>query len=388
MLNPMIFVMIGLFFAAFTGINYYVGLRGWQAIGSHLPFLQGNVYWIAFWIIALSYLAGRLGEKYFPGVLSHFLILLGAYWLATMFYFILSLAIIDLIRFINRGLHFLPDWLARNPAVNPTFGLLVFVLVIGVVVYGAWNARHPRVQHYDVSIAKRADSIRQMKVVMVSDIHLGTIVKNAQLTQMVEMVNRQKPDLIIFAGDIIDESVEPFVELQMADSFRQLRAKYGVYAALGNHEYIGGHAEEAVHYLQQAGVKVLRDEVVNVAGSFYVAGREDSSRERFAGGKRKPLAQVLGSVDRSLPVIVIDHQPSQLEEAQNQGVDLQLSGHTHKGQLWPNELITRRLFEDDWGLLRKGNFQLIVSSGYGTWGPPVRVGASPEIVDITLNFSR
>lgn len=381
----MIFVVIGVFFATFAGINYYVGLRGWQGIVSHLPFLPVKLYWIGFWIIALSYLAGRVGEKYLPGSISQSLILLGAYWLAAMFYFVLILVIIDLIRLLNRVFHFLPGW-TQNP--TPAFGLGVLVLVLGIVVYGAWNARRPQIQHYDISINKRAGALGQIKVVMVSDIHLGTIVKNGQLQQMVDMVNRQNPDLIILAGDVIDESVEPFVELQMANSFRQLRARYGVFAALGNHEYIGGNAEEAVYYLQQAGVRVLRDEYVKVAGSFYIVGREDSSRERFAGGKRKPLVQVLNSLDRSLPVIVIDHQPSQLEEAQTQGVDLQLSGHTHRGQLWPNGLITRRLFENDWGYLLKGNSQFIVSSGFGTWGPPVRVGAKPEIVEITLNFAR
>lgn len=140
-------------------------------------------------------------------------------------------------------------------------------------------------------------------------------------------------------------------------------------------------------YLEGAGVNVLRDRWLKVAGSFYVIGRDESSKARFTGEKRLDLQDLLKGVDNSLPLILLDHVPSQLQEAQAQGIDLQLSGHTHRGQLFPNQFITSKIFEDDWGLLRKGNYQIIVSSGFGTWGPPIRVGNKPEIVDITMRFA-
>ncbi len=384
-MNPLFFLVVGVFFLIYAGLNYYIGLRGWQALFSHQPFVNHYAYWLVFWLIALSYLAGRIGEKYYPGWLSHWLTLVGAYWLGAMFYFVLILAGIDLIRLLDRLFRFLPGW-ARVAGIAPAVGLCVFLLVSGLLLFGAWNARHPKVQRYHLALPKPAGNLTQLHAVMVSDVHLGTIVKNGQLVKMVDMVNSLKPDIVLFAGDVIDESVEPFVEQQMADSFRRLQSRYGVYAVLGNHEYIGGHAEEVVQYLREAGVQVLRDQYVKVAGSFYLAGRDDSSRERFGAGKRKDLAALLSGVDRRAPLILLDHQPTDLENAQIQGVDLQLSGHTHLGQMFPNQLITGRMYEDDWGLLRKGNLQVIVSSGFGTWGPPIRLGNSPEVVDIVLDF--
>ncbi len=387
MMNPLFFLLIGVFFLIYGGINYYIGLRGWQALFSYIPFANHYAYWIVFWLIALSYLAGRIGEKYYPGWLSHWLTLVGAYWLGAMFYFVLVVAGVDLIRFLDRFWHFLPGWAQGNAGINPALGLIIFLLVSGLLVYGAWNARHPIVQRYHLAVSKQAGNLKQLHAVMVSDVHLGTIIKNGQLVKMVDMVNSLKPDIILFAGDVIDESVEPFVEQQMAASFRRLQARYGVYAVLGNHEYIGGHADEVVQYLREAGVQVLRDQYVKVAGSFYLAGREDSSRDRFGAGKRMDLSTLLTGVNRRAPLIMLDHQPTDLENAQRQGVDLQLSGHTHRGQMFPNQLITGRIYEDDWGLLRKGNFQVIVSSGFGTWGPPIRIGNSPEVVDIVLDFA-
>ncbi len=238
-----------------------------------------------------------------------------------------------------------------------------------------------------LTIAKQAGPLKQLHVVMVSDIHLGTIVHNGNLTKMVNMVNELKPDLILFAGDVFDENIESSNKQQVSDTFRKLSAPYGVFAVLGNHEYIGGNAEEAINYLGEAGVKVFRDSSQKIADSFYIIGRDDRSGTRFNGVPRQDLKNILQGVDRSLPIILMDHQPSQLEEPAEQGVDLQLSGHTHNGQLFPIQYITRRIFEKDWGLLQKNDFHLIVSSGYGTWGPPIRVGNTPEVVDIVIKFN-
>jgi hypothetical protein len=277
---------------------------------------------------------------------------------------------------------------AINQSLNPAVGLTVFILVGGIVSYGAWNARHPQINHYDLSIDKRAGSLKQLHVVMVSDIHLGTIINNDYLTRMVNSINQLKPDLVLFPGDVFDENIESIDEEQTVVNFRKLSAPYGVFAVLGNHEYIGGNAEAAIKCLGEAGVKVLRDSSQEIAGSFNLVGRDDRSGARSTGIKRRDLKTLLQGVNHSLPILLMDHQPLQLAEPEEEGVDLQLSGHTHAGQLYPIRLITQRMFEDDWGYLRKGNFQLIVSSGYGTWGPSVRIGNNPEIVDITITFKQ
>jgi len=386
MTNPL-FILVGtVIFLVFGGLNYYIGLRGWQALFCYVPFLSSKVYWSVFLLLSFSYLISRFSEKFLPTVLYEGMTIVGAYWMAFMFYFLLIITSLDLLRWFDRWLRIVPLEIKRS--LNPALGLIVIVLVVGIVSYGAWNASHPRINHYDLTIAKKAGSLKQLHVVMVSDIHLGTIVHNDHLTKLVNQVNELKPDLVLFAGDVFDEDIESTNKQQVADTFRKLGATYGAFAVLGNHEYIGGNAEEAIKYLGEAGVKVLRDSSQEIAGSFYLIGRDDLSGSRFNGAKRQDLKTILQGVNRSLPIILMDHQPSHLDEPVEQGVDLQVSGHTHSGQLFPIQLITQRIFEQDWGFLRKGDFQLIVSSGYGTWGPPIRVGNTPEIVDITLTFKQ
>lgn len=384
MTNPL-FILIGIVvFFVYGFLNIYIGLRGWQTLFSFVPYLSSKVYWPVFFLFSFSYIFSRLFEKFLPTVLHEILTILGAYWMAFMFYSLLVIAFLDLLRLINNWLQLIPPEIKQN--LNPALGLTVFILVIGLISYGAWNASHPRIKHYDITIAKPAGSLKQLHVVMASDIHLGTIVHNDQLTKLVNKVNELKPDLILFAGDVFDEDIESKNKLQVADNFRRLAATYGTFAVLGNHEYIGGNADDAIKYLSEAGVKVLRDSSQEISGSFYLVGRDDLSSSRIKGVKRQDLKTIMQGMDRSLPIILMDHQPSHLEEPVEQGVDLQVSGHTHDGQLFPIQYITQRIFEQDWGFLRKGDFQLIVSSGYGTWGPPIRIGNTPEIVDITISF--
>jgi predicted MPP superfamily phosphohydrolase len=383
-MNPVFILIIGVTFLIYGGLNYYIGLRGWQTLFSYIPFLNSHVYWLIFWLLAIAFVFARFSRKFIPKGLYEGLTVIGAYWLAFMYYFVLLIAVFDLLYLMNDRLGVIPKETIK--IWTPAMGLIVLGLVISIVGYGVWNARHPRVKHYDITIDKHAGSLRQLHVVMVSDIHLGTIIHNDYLTKMVAMVNQLKPDLILFAGDVFDENVETVNKQQMTYNFRKLNAQYGTYAVLGNHEYIGGNAEEAINYLTAAGVKVLRDSVLEIDNSFYLVGRDDRSGVHFNGGERADLKTLLQRTDRSFPIIVIDHQPQHLPEAEEQGVDLQLSGHTHAGQLFPIRLITGRIFENDWGYMCKGNFQLVVSSGYGTWGPPIRVGNTPEIVDITMTF--
>lgn len=174
----------------------------------------------------------------------------------------------------------------------------------------------------------------------------------------------------------------------MSEILCGLSPKFGSFAVLGNHEYYGGQVEQAVRHLQQGGIRVLRDETVKVADSFYIVGRDYRGAGRFTGQQRKELQVIMKGIDGSLPIILLDHEPVCLEEAKQAGVDLQLSGHTHKGQFFPNQLVTGMMFDIDWGYLRRENLQVIVSSGFGTWGPPIRIGNRPEIVDIMIHFDK
>lgn len=374
------------FFIIFIGIyciiNYYVGFRIWQGLNHWIPSLSARIYWPLFWIIAFSYLIGRAGNGYLPAAVSRSFSILGSYWFAVLYYMFLILLVIDLLRLIHYVFPFLPAVLTNPRNVTGAVGILIFSLLL----YGAWNARHPRIVRYDVTIPKAAGSLTELKAVMVSDVHLGIIINNGRLARLVDEINAQNPDIVFMPGDIIDESVKPAVEQKMEENFERIRPKYGVYACLGNHEYIGGNVAEISHYLKQAGVKLLRDETVKVADAFYVVGRDDSTRDQLGKQSRGSLESILRGTDRSLPLILLDHKPVRFGESEAQGIDLQLSGHTHLGQLFPNQLITRRIFEVDWGYYRKNGFQAIVSDGYGTWGPPIRIGNRPELVVITVHF--
>ncbi len=379
-------VVIGIVILIYGLLNYYIGLRGWQFLVKHIAFINSKVYWIGFWVIVFSYIASRLGSTFLPNSIAYALKYIGSYWLGAMFYFLLIFIIVDVLHLLIKWsniLNFIPQ-LGSFPPI--AFGLLIFLIVITILIYGTWNAKNPQVVTYNISIPKETKNYSSLEVVLVSDIHLGTIVNNERLNDMVAKINALEPDIVLMAGDIIDENVKVFVEQGMVETFKKLKPKIGSYAVLGNHEYIGGSPEDAKKHLQEAGIKVLTDSYINVENSFYIVGRDDKSGSHFTGEKRKNLAEILEGVDKTKPILLLDHQPTHLEEADKEGVDLQLSGHTHRGQLFPNHLITQKIFEVDWGYLKKENLQVIVSSGFGTWGPPIRVGNKPELVQIKIDF--
>ena len=366
----------------FAAINYYIGLRGWQAFHRWLP---GWGYWTVFILLAGAYLAGRFLERAFPQSPASILTIIGSYWLGFMYYALLLVVLIDIVRLLYRWWHFIPANVLHSPQWVGVAGVSLLLLIMS---YGIWNALHPIVRHYDLTIDKDGGDYRTFHAVLVTDIHLGRIVNARRLAGLVERVNALHPDVVLLGGDTIDEDVGPFAEQQMPAIFQRLNAPLGCYAIFGNHEYLGGQAEEAARCIRDAHIIVLRDQTTLVANSFYLVGRDDLSSRRTTHRRRAALSDLLQGIERNRPIIMLDHQPFHLEEAEEAGVDLQLSGHTHRGQLYPNNYITHAVFEDDWGYLRKGACQFIVSCGYGTWGPPLRTGNTPEIVDMTIHFRK
>jgi uncharacterized protein len=369
----------------YTALNYYIGLRGAQAFAILLSPRGLRVGWILFWAAVYLYPAARLLQRWIPSPLDRWLIHAGSYWMAVMVYMLMIVIILDVGRLLLGAATVnvsVPTW------VKPVAGVLVLSTVFVLLVYGTWNARNPRVVHYQVHLSPGNESVakgRTIQTAMVSDIHLGTIIRNNRLEKLVRELSELNPDLILFVGDIIDENVNHFIDEQMDKTLGELNPPLGMYAVLGNHEYYGGHLEEIVLHLEQAGIKVLRDEAHMIADSFYLAGREDLASEQMLRKPRKSLNEVLAGIDpHRVPVVLMDHQPKTWTEARDAGVRLQVSGHTHRGQLFPFGWITQRLFDEDWGKLEQDGGTLIVSSGYGTWGPPIRTGNRPEIVMITL----
>jgi predicted MPP superfamily phosphohydrolase len=205
------------------------------------------------------------------------------------------------------------------------------------------------------------------------------------LSNIIDKVNSLHPDIVLIPGDFADEKTGWLEKNGIGKSFLRLKPKYGVYASTGNHEYIVG-INNIPKFIFDHNIKLLRDESILIDNSFYLAAREDYSKGQFTGEQRKPLNLILNGKNGNYPVILMDHTPFKMDEAEKNNVDLQLSGHTHHAQLWPLNYITGLIYEKDWGYLKKGNTQYYVTCGVGTWGPPVRTGSTTEIVNIKVKF--
>ena len=375
-------IFISIAIAVFAGINVHIFFAGRSAIPQDYQFW----YNLVFIFFSASYLVGRFVERSGAIWLSTPLVWVGSFWLAAMAYFFLIILCIDLLRLINFIVPYFPSIITNNLAQTRQVTVVsVFVIVTVTVFAGYLNARTPSVKTLELTIPKNAHGIKSLNIAMASDIHLGTLVSKSHLEEIVKDINALNPDLVLLPGDVVDEDLGPVIRQNLGETLRSIRSKYGVFAITGNHEYIGG-VEPACRYLTEHGIVMLRDSCVEIAGSFTLVGREDRSLRQFEGKRRKPLEEIMASVDKTLPIILMDHQPFQLDEAVKNGVDLQLSGHTHHGQLWPFNYITEKVYELSWGYLKKGNTHFYVSCGAGTWGPPVRTGNTPEIMNVRVRF--
>jgi uncharacterized protein len=377
-------IIISIVIGIYALANLYVFNRGLQALPS--IFWVKAVYTVVFVALASAYLLSRSIERTNLFSLHHLAYWAGTMWLAVLLYLFIAVLFFDLLRLVNLGFHFLPsqDTIQYLQLKQITLAGTLSVIFM-LLAYGKWNAAHPGLKKLEVAVHKHAGSVKQLNLVMVSDIHLGSLFGKRKVERMVESINALHPDLVLLVGDILDEAQNPIFHDNTGASLKNIQSALGVYAVTGNHEYIGG-VNAAVKYLETLNVKFLRDTSELINNSFYLAGREDKDSGRSLGRERKTLSEVLNGINHQLPIILLDHQPYHLEEAQNNGVDLQLSGHTHNGQFWPFNQITKKVYEISWGYLQKGATHVYVSCGYGTWGPPVRVGNKPEIVQIMLRF--
>ena len=382
-INPFFIGAFIVFFSIYLAVNYFVGFHFFKSV-QNLIEPYSFFYWAAYTLLAISFFAAKLGRRIFPGHVNDLVAITGDYWLAATYYALLFWIAADILHFMVDLIY--PSKTSGYPSLYWGFGILS--LIIALLIYGTWNARHPRVIHYDITINKTANGLSQLHAVMVSDIHLGLVMDNGRLEEMVNSINKLEPDIVFLAGDTIDEDVKLFLNQRMPEIIRKLESKFGVYAVLGNHEYIGGNSELAAEYLRQAGAIVLIDEYIKVNNQFYVVGRNERMAGYMTGKQRLELSRLMNGIDHSLPIILLDHQPHKLEEGQRNGIDLQLSGHTHNGQFFPNNLFAKHFFEHSWGYLRRGEYQVIVSAGYGTWGPPIRIGNYSEIIDLCISFKK
>ncbi|MNM30277.1 putative metallophosphoesterase [compost metagenome] len=361
-------------------VNFYIGYHLWLLLKAWFPGTRGAIYWPLFWVAALSYLICRLPWPHALKPAARLLKVIGSYYLALMEFAVILLPLADL-------LYGILTW----SGIRPHFyvlevGTVVAVLLLVLMIWGSRNAWSTVLRLHELSVAKPLGGQEKLTIAVASDLHLGNIVGNRHLKKMVDRMNAMKPDIILLAGDVLDDSIEPFVRNRMSEQLARLSAKHGVFAVLGNHEYYGGDIGQYTEIMRSIGIRVLQDEVAEAAG-VYIVGRKDKTAESMEPGGRKSVADLLEDLDLTRPVIMMDHQPTGFAAAAEAGVDVLLSGHTHRGQIAPNHWITKRLFELDWGYLNKNNLHVIVSSGYGTWGPPIRLASRSEIISLSLTPS-
>jgi uncharacterized protein len=378
----LIFILIVL--SIHSLVNYYIFIRGWQGLEL---FPSVRFYYLGIFIFFfLAYIVARILESFGHSIVTEILNWSGSFWFAAMLYFFLIILLLDIVRASNHFIHFLPAGLFLNYA-KTKFVILISAsaFVVLLIVYGFINASIVRIKTLEMTVSKTVSKNKTLNIVLLSDIHLGTIIGPNKLTRIVNKINSLNPDIVLFAGDVVDENIKPVIKKNLGKLLENIKSKYGTYAITGNHEFIGG-VGPAVDYLQKHKVKFLRDTAVLIDSTFWLMGRNDKDMPRFTGKKRMSLDSIMQQVDKSFPVIMMDHQPFHLEEAANHGVDIQFSGHTHDGQIFPLNYITRAIYHPDWGYRVIDKTQYYVSCGVGTWGPPLRIGNYPEIVNVKVTF--
>lgn len=321
--------------------------------------------WAAKWGIALLFLLWMVSAFAGMGIRNRAsiptitaLYEIGHPWMIAHLYLFIAFLLADigmLARFVPKG------WFVGNGyTMAALLGIVAIVLAAGGIHY-----KHKYREEFTLRTGKALQ--RPLTIVLASDLHLGYSNRKAELSRWIDLINAERPDLVLFAGDIVDISLRPLLEGDYAREFARIQAP--IFTVLGNHEYIGNEAD-AETFFADAGITLLRDSVACFEGITLI-GRDDRSNP-----VRKPLSAL--SVPSENFTILLDHQPYHLEEAEEAGIDFQFSGHTHRGQVWPLNWVTDAMFEKSWGHHRRGSTQYYVSSGLGIWGPKIRIGTRSE----------
>ena len=335
-------------------------------------------------MLAVLFIVAKILESKHSSVITDALNIVGGFWLAFMLYGFLFFLLSDIILIILR----IPGILKGDSIlIYRKWSFIIIASTSILLIAGGFiNAIIPVTKEYNITINKPAGEVKTLRIAAVSDIHLGSIIRKRSLKKMSRMIKDMKPDIVLLLGDIVDGEIGPVLSGDLLQYFTWPESTDGLYAITGNHEFIGG-AGRTIPYIESKGIRVLKDEIVTLPGGIQLIGRIDRDSFRFYGKERMQLGELMKQADTSKPVILLDHQPFHLDESEKYGVDLELSGHTHNGQMWPLNYVTAMIYELSYGYLKKGNSQFIVSSGYGLWGPRVRSGSRSEVMMINITFT-
>jgi len=379
-ITPGIIFAIILMFSFYGGINYYIARKIYLWLCSFSTNLNVYIYTGTYILLALSMFLAFLP---IPSSIKRVFSYISSHWMVIFVYLLLFFLASDLVVLLGRLTNLIPTPIPQS--VRFCAGLVVVLLTTGFVSYGLFNANQIKYVSYDIGL-KEKTLFPELKIVLISDLHLGAVNSEKNLSNIIQGINNLNPDIVCIAGDIFNDDLNALRNPSGAiDLFKSITPTYGTYACLGNHD--GGKTfQEMIHFLEQSNIKLLNDEYVTVDERLVLIGRVDPSPiGGFGGLERKEITDIITSIDTSLPVVVMDHNPSNIKQYGKE-VDLILAGHTHQGQIFPGNLITNAIFTVDYGYYRKNSDspRVIVTSGAGTWGMPMRIGTNNEIVTITL----
>ena len=396
--------MIAVFLApVYLALCVYIFIRGVRWLSTCHGFFAKK--WVRAVLIGVyAFLAFSILIAFWmpESLLRRILKLISNYWLGTLLYLILTIAVADILRFLLKRVNFPGKEKLFSRAGHAVVGGICFAVITAFTVTGIVTAQTIRTTGYEVTVKKDCGSRKSLHVVLIADLHLGYNIGVRYMEKMVERINELNPDVVVIAGDIFDNEYEALDRPEkLAEVLDQIRTKYGVYACYGNHDIeepilagftFGKKGVKKVsdprmdEFLVRSGIRLLRDEAVLLDDSFYLYGRPDLERPGRGIEKRKTPEELTEDLDLTKPVIVIDHEPKELAELAAAGVDLDLCGHTHDGQMFPGNLTINLMWENACGYLKKGDMHNIVTSGIGVFGPNMRVGTKSEICNIKVNF--
>lgn len=326
---------------------------------------------------------------------------ISTYWIGIMLYSLLYVVLFDLLRLIAKHTKLKYTLLFSRGSVI-SIGSVVVACAVVTCLYGIFNARNIKVNEYSVTVNKSCGSDKHLKAVLVADLHMGYAIGVDHITNMVEKINQQDADIVIIAGDIFDNSYDGMDDPEgIKAQLKSIKSKYGVYAVYGNHDIDekilmgftfdwGGkqlHNEKMTNFMKECNIKLINDESVLINDEFYLVGRRDTDKPGTEDGTRAEVSELTKDLDKTKPIFVLSHEPDELQKTADAGADIDFSGHTHDGQLFPGNLTIGLFWENPCGMIKKDNMYSIVTSGVGVYGTFMRVGTDAEICSVDIDFA-
>ena len=344
----------------FLAGNVYIYIRALQAMKKANKVTK-IIFTLLYWLSAVSlFIILPLRHHNLPAYIPRIMFTVGSVWLVFTLYMSLIMFAMD----VAKQLFF--------KQMKQTF-LWALAATTLLLVYGYINYLNPKVQRLNIPIEKHFDG-DTLTVVGISDLHLGYGTGKARLKDFVKMINAEKPDAIFIAGDLIDNSLIPLYEEKMYEELNMLQAPLGIYMCTGNHEYLD-KMEDVREFISMTPIRLLEDSIATLPNGIQILGKNFNYRNN----RNRTLTQLGKQLDFDRPVIILDHEPRSIAIKDKMGFDLQFSGHTHNGQIWPGNYVTSYIYDQDHGYRKWSHSHVFVSSGLSLWGPPLRIGTDCDM---------